>query len=117
VNDLLAAADVGVVAQKASSYSHLVHTNKVMEYWMFGLPVIHSRLRATEEVYDDSVLEYFVPGDAQSLAAAIRRLREDPERHAELIRNGERAFEQYGWPAQQLVYLSVYERVLNGAGP
>ena len=117
VNDLLAAADVGVVAQKASSYSHLVHTNKMMEYWMFGLPVINSRLRATEELYDDSVLEYFVPGDVRSLAAAIRRLREDPKRRAELARNGERALERHGWPAQRLVYLSVYERVLEGVRP
>lgn len=113
VNDLLAAADVGIVAQKASAYSHLVHTNKMMDYWMFGLPVIHSRLRATEEVYDDSVLEYFEPGNAESLAQAIRRLHDDEERRAELSKNGRLALERHGWPVQREVYLGVYERLLG----
>jgi glycosyltransferase involved in cell wall biosynthesis len=113
VNDLLATADVGVVAQKASAYSHLVHTNKMIDYWMFGLPVIHSRLRATEEVYDDSVLEYFEPGNAEALAAAIRRLHDDENRREELARNGRLALERHGWPVQRQIYLGVYERLLG----
>jgi glycosyltransferase involved in cell wall biosynthesis len=115
VNDLLASADLGVVAQKASAYSHLVHTNKMMDYWMFGLPVIHSRLRATEEVYDDSVLEYFEPGDAEALAEAIRHLHDDEERRNELARNGRLALERNGWPVQRQVYLGVYEHLLGEA--
>jgi glycosyltransferase involved in cell wall biosynthesis len=115
VNDLLATADVGVVAQKASDYSHLVHTNKMMDYWMFGLAVIHSRLRATEEVYDDSVLEYFEPGNAEALAAAIRHLHDDASRREELSRNGRLALERHGWPVQRQVYLGVYERLLGEA--
>jgi glycosyltransferase involved in cell wall biosynthesis len=114
VNDLLAAADVGVVAQKASPYSHLVHTNKLMDYWMFGLPVIHSRLRAAEEVYDDSVVEYFEPGSAEGLAAAIRHLHDDEARREELSRNGRLALERHGWPVQRLIYLGVYARLLGG---
>ena len=46
LNDLLHTADAGIVAQKASPYSHLVHTNKMVDYWIFGLPVMASRLRA-----------------------------------------------------------------------
>jgi glycosyltransferase involved in cell wall biosynthesis len=115
VNDLLASADVGVVAQKASAYSHLVHTNKMMDYWMFGLPVVHSRLRATEELYDNSVLEYFEPGNAGALADAIRRLHDDEKRRRELSRNGRLAIERHGWPVQRQVYLGVYERLVGGA--
>src|SRR5262249_16012122 len=47
VDELLerfASADVGLVAQKASPYSHLVHTTKMYEYFAFGKPVIASRL-------------------------------------------------------------------------
>jgi glycosyltransferase involved in cell wall biosynthesis len=72
---ILRSADVGIVAQKASPYSHLVHTNKMIDYWIFGLPVIASRLRAVSETYDDHVIEYFEPGNAVQLAAAIRNTR------------------------------------------
>ena len=63
MKDLLHSADVGIVAQKGTPYSHLVSTNKMVDYWIFGLPVIASRLRAVSELYDDSVLEYYEPGD------------------------------------------------------
>jgi len=114
LNDLLHGADVGVIAQKASPYSHLVHTNKLVDYWIFGLPVIASRLRALSEHYDESVLEYYEPGDAADLARAIRRLHDDPARREELARNGSRAQELYGWDVQRKRFLAVYEELLGG---
>ena len=113
LNDLLSTANVGVVAQKASPYSHLVHTNKMVDYWIFGLPVIASRLRALSALYDDTVLEYYEPGDACDLARAIRRLHDDPERRAELARNGRRAQERHGWGVQRGRYLAIYDALLK----
>src|SRR5579875_375996 len=113
LNDILYSADVGIIAQKASSYSHLVHTNKMIDYWVFGLPVIASRLRAVSQLYDDRVIEYFEPGNAADLAAAIRRLHADPERRAELARNGKLAQDRNGWAAQRIIYLSVFDSLLG----
>jgi glycosyltransferase involved in cell wall biosynthesis len=115
LGDILHSADVGIVAQKASPYSHLVHTNKMVDYWIFGLPVIASRLRATSETYDDEVIEYFEPGDAVELAAAIRRLRGDPGRRTELARNGKLAQLRNGWSTQCATYLGVFAAVLGEA--
>jgi glycosyltransferase involved in cell wall biosynthesis len=112
LNDLLHRADVGVVAQKASPYSHLVHTNKMIDYWLFGLPVIASRLRATHELYDDGTIEYYVPGDPHDLARAIRKLHRDPRRRAELSRNGREAQRCHGWAVQRERYLAPYRALL-----
>jgi glycosyltransferase involved in cell wall biosynthesis len=112
LNDLLDAADVGIVAQKASPYSHLVHTNKMVDYWIFGLPVIASRLRAVSELYGDDVLEYYEPGDPADLARAIRRLHDDPGRRAELARNGRAAHEANGWSVQRVRYLRAVDELL-----
>jgi glycosyltransferase involved in cell wall biosynthesis len=111
LNDLLHSADVGVVAQKSSPYSNLVHTNKMVDYWLFGLPVIAGRLNAVSGLYDDSVIEYYEPGDAHDLARAIRKLYMDPERRAELVRNGRRAQERNGWAVQREAYLAPYRRM------
>jgi glycosyltransferase involved in cell wall biosynthesis len=112
LNDILHSADAGVVAQKASPYSHLVHTNKMIDYWMFGLPVIASRLRATAETYGDAIIEYFEPGDAAQLAAAIERLRSDPCRRAELVINGKLALRRNGWSTQRAPYLGAFDAAL-----
>jgi glycosyltransferase involved in cell wall biosynthesis len=118
--DILRSADVGIVAQKASPYSHLVHTNKMVDFWICGLPVIASRLRAISETYDDRVIEYFEPGNAADLAAAIRRVRCDPGRRAELAENGKLALLKNGWTAQRETYLGVFADLLreeNGGQP
>jgi glycosyltransferase involved in cell wall biosynthesis len=113
IREILGSADAGVVAQKASPYSHLVHTNKMMDYWIFGLPVIASRLRAVSDLYDDRFIEYFEPGDAAGLAAAIRRLRTDPGRRAELARHGKIAQLTNGWTTQRPSYLAVFDGILS----
>ena len=113
LNDLLHAADAGIVAQKASPYSHLVHTNKMVDYWIFGLPVIASRLRAVSEVYDESELEFYEADDPRDLARAIRRLHDDPARRAELAANGSRAQLRNGWAVQRDAYLGVYDALLQ----
>jgi glycosyltransferase involved in cell wall biosynthesis len=112
---ILGSADVGVVAQKSSPYSNLVHTNKMVDYWIFGLPVIASRLHAVAAYYGDDVLEFFEAGDPASLAAAIRRLRADPQRRALLAKAGTRAQAERGWASQRLVYLEVFTRLLAGS--
>jgi glycosyltransferase involved in cell wall biosynthesis len=115
LNDLLHSADAGVVAQKPSPYSHLVHTNKMVDYWLFGLPVIAGRLRATYELYDDSVIEYYEAGDPWDLALAIRRVYEDPRRREELVRNGRRAQARNGWTVQRELYLAPYREACGTA--
>jgi len=76
--------------------------------------VIASRLRAVSELYDDSVLEYYEAGDPADLAAAIRRLHDDPTRREELARNGRLAQEQFGWATQEDVYVGVFRTLLDG---
>jgi glycosyltransferase involved in cell wall biosynthesis len=113
LNDLLHTADVGIVAQKASSYSHLVHTYKMVDYWIFGLPVIASRLRAVSELYDETVIEYYEAGDADDLARAIQRLHDDSGRREQLSRNGRLAHDRHGWAAQRETFLGVYDGVIG----
>ncbi len=116
LNDLLHSADVGIVAQKASAYSHLVHTYKMVDYWIFGRPVIASRLDATSALYGDDVIEYYAPGDATDLARAIRRLHDDSDRREELARHGRKAQDEFGWAVQQRKYLATYEALLERDG-
>ncbi|MGZ4268284.1 MAG: glycosyltransferase family 4 protein [Solirubrobacteraceae bacterium] len=108
LNDLLHGADAGIVAQKASPYSHLVSTNKMVDFWLFGLPVIASRLDATAELYADDVLEYFEPGDPADLARAIRRLHDNVDRRAALAASGRTANERNGWAVQREAYLQPF---------
>ena len=109
----LRAADVGIVAQKSSPYSNLVHTNKMYEYIALGKPVLASRLRAVQAYFDEDALCYFTPADPQSLADGILALYRDPARRQRLAENAYRLYQHYRWDRQKEVYLSVYRRLLE----
>ncbi|WP_040337565.1 glycosyltransferase [Candidatus Blastococcus massiliensis] len=107
-------ADVGIVAQKSSPYSNLVHTNKMYEYMLFDLPVVASRLRSTARYLDDDAVQYFEPGSAESLAEALVALAHDPERRRSLVETARDRCRTLSWEAQKPLYLAAYERVLGG---
>jgi glycosyltransferase involved in cell wall biosynthesis len=109
----LRAADVGIVAQKSSPYSNLVHTNKMYEYIALGKPVLASRLTSVHAYFGDDALCYFEPGNAESLAQGIVELYRNPARRESLVKNARHLYEQYQWERQQDIYLSVYEGLLN----
>ena len=106
-------ADVGIVAQKSSPYSNLVHTGKMYDYMYFNKPVIASRLRAVNAYFDDASLCYFAPGDDKDLARAIRHLYEHPEAREAFARNSRRLYEWYRWEQQRVAYIAV-ARTLAG---
>lgn len=113
MNEELQAATVGIVAQKSSSYSNLVHTGKMYDYIAFGKPIIASRLKATEAYFDDKALAYFEPSNAQSLANAIIDLYDHPEKGEEFVRNARELYLKYCWESQKEIYLSSYHELLS----
>jgi glycosyltransferase involved in cell wall biosynthesis len=104
----LQAADVGIVAQKSSPYSNLVHTNKMYEYIHFGKPVLASRLKAVEAYFDDDSLCFFEPGDPESLAQGIVDLYRHPDKRRRLTENAQRLYNEYKWDQQRQIYLAIY---------
>jgi glycosyltransferase involved in cell wall biosynthesis len=111
----LQSADVGIVAQKGSPYSHLVHTNKMYEYMLFDLPVVASRLRSTARYLGDDAVQYFEPGSAESLADALVALHDDPDRRRSLVDTARERSRLLDWNAQKQIYLAAYDTVLGQA--
>jgi glycosyltransferase involved in cell wall biosynthesis len=109
----LCRADVGIVAQKSSTYSNLVHTGKMYDYLALGKPVIASRLRAVQAYFDEASLCFFEPGDPDDLAQAIRGLYLDPQKRRTLVENSQKLYDQYKWEKQKEIYWSAYRKLLD----
>ncbi len=102
-------ADIGIVAQSESSYSNLVHTGKMYEYMMFGLPIVASRLHATEQYFDDDKVLYFEPDDVDDLANVLVDLAKDPELRLRMAKSAQVAFDPYRWDQQRNIYIDGIE--------
>src|SRR5207253_5213547 len=82
----------------------------LLEAMNHGTPVIASRVGGIPDIVEDGVSGLLVPpGDAVALAAAVRRLRDDPDLARRLGEGGRRRLrEQFNWPAIVRRWLDLY---------
>jgi glycosyltransferase involved in cell wall biosynthesis len=107
-------ADTGVIPMKGSPYSHLIHTNKMFDYTLFGKPVIASRLRAVDDYFDDSSIAFFTPDDPESLAEAMLGLAADEHLRESLATKAMSLLEtQYGWEHQKAILVNTTLEVMS----
>ncbi len=104
----LARADAGVIPMKASPYSHLIHTNKMYDYTLFGKPVIASRLRSVDNYFDDGSICFFTPDDPESLAQAMIRLAADRSLGESLAAKAQELLDsKFGWEHQKQILVET----------
>lgn len=110
---LLASMDVGVAPYPDGP--HYFSPLKVFEYMAAGLPVVASRIgQAATLVRDGTTGILCPPGDAAALAAALDRLRREPEPRARLGAAGRAAvLREHTWDA---VAHSILELAKLGSG-
>lgn len=107
-------ADAGVIPMRSSPYSHLIHTNKMYDYTLFGKPVIASRLRSVDEYFDDGSIRFFEPDDPESLARAMVGLASDPALCETLATKTASLLEtQYGWDHQKAILVDKTREVMG----
>jgi len=82
----------------------------LLEAMNHGTPVIASRVGGIPDIVEDGVSGLLVPpGDADALAAAIRRVLDDPALARGLGEAGRRRLrEQFSWPAIVQRWLDIY---------
>jgi glycosyltransferase involved in cell wall biosynthesis len=113
---LIQAAHVGIVPYRDGLFTGAILPTKLMEYAALGVPTIAARTPTISAYFDDTMLEFFPPGDVEELARCIQRLFNDRERLADLGRNIRRFYERYSWSEQSVNYLNLVERLI-GPGP
>ena len=116
---LLRESHAGIVPVLRSPYSELVTTNKLFEYVALGLPVIHSRLLAVQEIFDEFSLAFFDPGNPEDLACRILDLYVHPDRRSAMVKRASARYEELRWRNTKAKYLHRVENLVRqrGSGP
>jgi glycosyltransferase involved in cell wall biosynthesis len=111
----LAAADVGIYAALSGPHMDIAVPTKILEYGMMGLPIVSSRLKAVEGLFDDSEVMFFDSGDVDQFAGCILELYSNSTRRDDLVQNVDDKLRlAISWGHERRVYLALLNRLLPG---
>jgi glycosyltransferase involved in cell wall biosynthesis len=100
-------ASVGVVPNRSSVFTDDLLPTKLLEYVALGIPVVVARTPMIRSYFDDDMVEFFTPGDADDLADRLAVLAESPERCQELARAARTFVESHPWESIAKSYVAL----------
>jgi glycosyltransferase involved in cell wall biosynthesis len=110
----LHAADVGIVPILLDDFTRYMLPVKLLEYVALKKPVICSRTSTIEAYFDNSMVQYFSPGNINELADSIYALYSNSDRRTELVANADKFNREHSWVNQkQIYYQLIDDLVLN----
>jgi glycosyltransferase involved in cell wall biosynthesis len=109
--EFIRAADAGIVPYRNDLFTDGLLPTKLMEYAALGLPAIAARTTAIEAYFEDTMVEFFEPGDVDDLARCIRALSENLERLAELSQGSKKFNQRFNWAKLGAEYVALVDRL------
>ena len=82
--EILLNADVGIVPYRNDPYTDKIVPTKLLEYAALEIPCIAARTDAISHYFDETMVEFFPPGNVEELGRCILKLYRNPDRLAEL---------------------------------
>lgn len=113
VPQIMADADVGVVAKRVDVFGNEAYSTKIIEFMSQGVPVVVSGTKIDRHYFDDSVVRFFTPEDPDDLAEAILSVARGAELRERLVRNGRAYAARFSWAEKKKDYLAVVERLVR----
>ncbi|WNB92696.1 glycosyltransferase family 4 protein [Bacillus sp. NEB1478] len=113
VKEELSNADAGLVLLHPEPRFVVSYPIKLFEYMSAGLPVIASNFPLWEEIVSANECGICVdPLNIDEIANAIQTILDNPEKSAEMGKNGRRAIEEkYNWEKESERLIELYERL------
>ena len=109
--EIILAADAGIVPYRNDHFTDGLIPTKLMEYAALGLPAIAARTTAISRYFDNTMVEFFMPGCVDDLARSIMRLYNDPARLAQLAQGIQKFNQGYNWTKISAEYVALVERL------
>jgi glycosyltransferase involved in cell wall biosynthesis len=101
--------DIGIVPTLNDDFTKYMLPTKLLEYVALGIPVICSRTQTVEAYFDDSMIQYVEPADANDLAERILDLYRNPGKRGMLTANAERFNRDYSWEVHKQRYYRLID--------
>lgn len=104
--------DVGVIPNQRNPFTDINTPTRIFEYLALGKPVVAPNTRGILDYFGTNELFYFSPGDAESMANAIRRVSMNADETTAIAERGQEIYLRHTWQNERESLLrSVMELV------
>ena len=100
-------AHVGIVPNRSNIFTDGLLPTKLMEYVALGTPVIAARTPTIMAYFDETMVQFFNPGDVDDLVHCILTLYQDQQQLHDFAHNADRFNEQYNWDKVAAAYVAT----------
>jgi glycosyltransferase involved in cell wall biosynthesis len=113
VVEVMAAADIGVVPKRNDPFGGEAFSTKILEFMSLGVPVVVSRTKIDTYYFNDSVVKFFTPEDANDLADSMRKMVKDRRMRKNLAANALKFVGDFSWENRKREYLDLVDRLIR----
>ena len=111
---LLQQADVGIVPNRSNIFTDGLLPTKLMEYVALGVPVITVRTPTISAYFDETMVQFFQPGDVEDLARCIQILHKNRQQLARLAQSAMIFNDKHNWEKVAACYVALVDRLGPG---
>jgi glycosyltransferase involved in cell wall biosynthesis len=106
---IMASASVGVVPKRNEGFGSEAFSTKIFEFMACGVPVIVSRTRIDAHYFNDALVNFFEPGNADDLADVLLRTYQDRAGQAARVQAARAFAEHYSWQNRSGNYCALID--------
>ncbi len=114
IAEIVANADLGIVAKRADSFGNEAYSTKIMEYMAEGVPVIVSKTKIDSFYFNDSVVRFFESGNENELAEAMYEVLMNQAFREKMIFRASEYVAQNCWDVRKGEYLTLVDSLISG---
>ncbi len=109
IPQIVANADVGVVAKRADSFGNLAYSTKILEFMSQGVPVVLSRTKIDQYYFNETEARFFTSGDVPELAQALIDVLTDSQLNQSLRENATKLVAKSNWETRRSAYFRMVD--------
>jgi glycosyltransferase involved in cell wall biosynthesis len=101
------------VPKKNDPFGGEAFSTKILEFMSLGIPVIVSGTKIDRYYFNDSVVKFFIPDDANDLARSILTLLNNKKQRDTLRDNALYFLEDYRWSKKKNEYFDLVDSLIH----
>jgi glycosyltransferase involved in cell wall biosynthesis len=112
VVDIMSNTDLGVVPKRNDPFGGDAFSTKIMEFMAMNVPIIASRTRIDQYYFNDKLVQFFEPDNAQDLAAKIFDLMCNSEKRSALVKASSEFIAENNWDVKKQDYFDLVDHLV-----